>query len=142
MPGPMPNPQSRRQTTGKTASQWVDLPPEGYTGEVPKWTGDGNPTIPEERIWARIWRTPQAAAWVRLGWQDVVVNYVRIAAIAQAGVDIKVFGELRQWGDRLGLDPAAMQRLHWRIASDEVAEARAAKPTGKPTRTLTIPKSG
>jgi hypothetical protein len=132
-----PNPQSRRQQGGVTASLWVDLPAEGYTGPVPDWPLAVPPTDTEAGIWARIWRTPQAAAWVTLGWLDEVTNYVRLMAASQGRIDIKIFAEARQCADRLGLNTPAMLRNHWRIRANEVV-APVAVPSSPARRILTV----
>jgi hypothetical protein len=107
---------------------WTDLPAKGRAGDPPKWPlcglEDGLPDR-ESVLWASIWVTPQAAAWERLGWTLEVALYVRLMVLAEAG-DVKAAAELRQWSDRLGLNPAAMLRNRWRVAADQVAAKRAA----------------
>jgi hypothetical protein len=84
--------------------------------------------------WERIWRTPMAAAWVRMGIETVVARYVRIAIMAE-GFDkttsmavANIKGEARQLETMLGLNPAALKRLEWEIAADEIEEQREAAP--------------
>lgn len=81
----------------------------------------------ERELWSTLWSTPQAVAWDRLRWTREVALYARWQVLAELG-DIEAGKEARQWSDRLGLNPAAMLRNRWRIAADEVTEARRAKP--------------
>jgi hypothetical protein len=84
----------------------------------------------ERALWRELWHTPQAVAWERLRWTREVAQYVRWKAHAEVG-DLDAAKEARQLADRLGLNPLAMLRLRWEIASDEVAEQRAqADPAG------------
>ncbi|MCU1675348.1 MAG: hypothetical protein JWM93_106 [Frankiales bacterium] len=86
----------------------------------------------EARLWAEMWWTPQAAAWERLLWHRDVAQYVRHKVLGELGMlnDAK---EARQWSDRLGLNPQAMLRLRWEIATDELGEQREAR-TGTSSR--------
>ncbi|MFJ2717419.1 hypothetical protein [Streptomyces sp. NPDC087437] len=77
----------------------------------------------EGHMWDDLWRTPQAVEWERLGWVREVAQYVRWKARAETG-DLDASKEARQLADRLGLNPMAMLRLRWRVASaDEMAPA-------------------
>jgi hypothetical protein len=78
----------------------------------------------EAELWAQIWRIPVAVMWEPAGWTTEVAFYVRALVVAEAG-DVKSLAELRQWSDRLGLNPAAMLRNRWKVATDEVAAQRA-----------------
>jgi hypothetical protein len=64
-------------------------------------------------------------AWERLGWVHEIAIYVRLMVLAEGG-QLSAAAELRQWSDRLGLNPAAMLRNRWRIARDVVTERRSA----------------
>ena len=140
--GPAPNPNSRRQAGGQ-AHTWTDLPASGRVGETPKWPlvapqmGDLTEvvSIREAEVWESIWRTPQAVAWERLGWNHEVALYVRTLVVAELG-DLKATTEARQWSDRLGLNPTSMLKNRWRVRSDEVAEKReqAGQSTGTKNR--------
>lgn len=133
--GPPPNPTSRRQT-GNQANMWTDLPAAGYSGPVPEWPFAGS-TERELEVWSQIWRTPQAAAWITLGWTFDIALYVRwqVAAAdsetASLSEALKAGNEARQWSDRLGLNPIAMLKNHWRVRADEVAEKRTEKTSAK-----------
>jgi hypothetical protein len=85
----------------------------------------------ERAIWRELWRTPQAAAWVRLGAGAAgeVAQYARLKAQAELG-DLDAGKEARMHADRLGLNPAAMLRLRWEVADDELAGRRGDPPAG------------
>lgn len=133
--GPAPSPTSRRQA-GNQAHTWTDLPAAGYDGEIPAWPL----TLQSDRqaeVWSTIWRTPQAAAWITLGWTFDIALYVRwmVSAADDTNADLtaqlKAGNEARQWSDRLGLNPTAMLKNRWRIKSDDLAEARESKKPAK-----------
>lgn len=76
----------------------------------------------EIELWVRLWSTPQAIQWERLGWSDVVARYTRQLVTAERRKPpVAVLAEVRQLEDRLGLTPMAMLRLRWEI-EDEAAE--------------------
>jgi hypothetical protein len=89
----------------------------------------------EGAVWAELWRTPQAAVWIRQGWTRDVAQYVRHKVLAELG-SLRDGTEARQWSDRLGLNPAAMLRNRWRVAPDEVGARRdtPAAPAGTSAR--------
>ena len=131
MPGPPPNPNRRRRNVGPPI---IRLPSEGRADAgPPKWPL-GKPSIGESAVWLDLWRTPQAVMWERLAWARLVARYVRVLLRAEerdAGRD--VMAEARQLEDRLGLTPMAMMRLHWEVASDELAEARRERAPSGPS---------
>lgn len=126
--GPPPDPNALRRDRKSDQDGWTDLPAEGRAGDPPKFPlcGLGNGLDDREKqLWGEIWATPQAVAWERLGWTHEIAVYVRLMVAAEAG-DVKAASEMRQWSDRLGLNPAAMLRNRWRIARDQVAARREA----------------
>ena len=131
-------PTSRRQA-GNQAHTWTDLPSEGYTGEIPTWPL-ASQSDREVEVWSQIWRTPQAAAWIKLGWTFDIALYVRWMVSAADDVEadltaaLKAGNEARQWSDRLGLNPTAMLKNRWRIKADDLAERRTTKPKAKSAR--------
>lgn len=75
----------------------------------------------ELEIWASLWVQPQAAAWAELGWTRDVAQYVRHKSLGEMG-SLDDAKEARQWSDRLGLNPAAMMRNRWRVATTTPVE--------------------
>lgn len=150
--GPPPDPNALRRDRPSDKDGWIDLPSQGFDGEIPGFPlrryvptvegGDGAVGFLEDMavaiaereatVWGELWRTPQAAAWHRFSWTHEIALYVRCLALGEMG-DPKALSEVRQWSDRLGLNPAAMARLRWRIARDQLAERRA-ETTSKPAR--------
>lgn len=91
----------------------------------------------ERALWDEAWRAPQAAAWAaKVGWSRDVAQYVRHKVLAELG-SMEDAKEARQWSDRLGLNPSAMLRNRWRLAADQVAVQRTARPAAEvqPART-------
>jgi hypothetical protein len=122
MPGPAPKATVVRK---HPRAGLVLLPPEGYQGPVPDWPLPGRQLKTEKELWATLWRSPQAAAWVTMGETTirVVARYARYAIMGELGND-KAAAEARQLEDKLGVTPKAMRMLLWVIAPDEVAEKR------------------
>lgn len=133
MPGPPPKPAGQRRRRNAPMANTMLLPAGGRPGPAPKWPLD-RASAREKTLWTRAWKTPQAAAWERLGWHDAVARYVRVLTFAeQRGAPVTYLSEVRQMEDRLGLNPMAMLRLRWEVAADEVAAVRAGReePTGR-----------
>lgn len=123
--GQAPKPADQRARVNRPPTAAVQLPPEGWHGDVPPWPF-ANKARSDCALWVELWGTPQAAAWARMGpgLARIVARYV--VTVRQAGVDPRLLAEIRQLEDRLGLNPLAMRRLGWEIAQDEVAPRRAA----------------
>lgn len=65
----------------------------------------------EQRLWADVWATPQSALWHPSAAGDIAL-FVRLRIRAEQ-CDWTAAIESRQWSDRLGLNPLALQRLRW-----------------------------
>lgn len=102
--------RSRKASVGPMA-----LPAEGRKGRLPSWPLEGKPSSAERKLWADLWRTPQAVAWEPLGWTRVVARYARVAVAAERELTQHLMAEARQLEDRLGLTPKAMRMLLWTI---------------------------
>jgi hypothetical protein len=97
------------------------LPAAGRDGDPPAWPLS-KATKREAVLWERLWHTPQAVQWERLGWFDTVARYARQLAIAEKPkVLAAILIVVQQLEDRLGLTPMAMMRLRWEV-SDDAAE--------------------
>jgi hypothetical protein len=123
-------PEGQRVRRNLGQSQFVELPAEGYQGEIPAWPLDGRPTAAERRRWEAVWRTAQAAQWVRLHIDLVIARYVRLVLAVEAETKNNVasaqtLNTVTAMEDRLGLSPKALQNLSWKIVDDEVGERRA-----------------
>ncbi len=123
--GPPPDPTSLRSAK---AGDWVVLPAGERTDPAPDW-----PLTPatdrELTLWERWWRKPEAALWANDGSEDYVALTVRM--FAEAEVE-KASAEnrktVRMMMADLYLTRDAKARARIRIAADETAERRAAKP--------------
>lgn len=126
MPGRAPSPNSRR---GLERGRWRTLPAEGREGDPPAWPlGGHKPKALLER-WAQLWATPHAVVWEEERWPHVVARYCRLSLAAEKpGASAAMLAEVRQIEDRLGLSPAAMQKLYWRIG------VKAVRPASNVTR--------
>lgn len=122
-PFPKTNPARRNARVGP-----LILPADGRQGPPPEWPVPDGAEPAEWEAWARLWSTPQAAAWERMGAGAVLVvaRYTRLLVQSlQTGASAQTLAEARQLEDRLGLNPRSMRGLLWSIASDEIAERRA-----------------
>lgn len=79
----------------------------------------------ERALWRSLWRLPQAVAWQQDSSARAVAQYVRHQVASDLG-SLDDAKESRQWSDRIGLSPASLQRLRWKVAVDEIAPRRAA----------------
>lgn len=95
---------------------WLTLPREGRTGNAPAWPLS-KASKRELEVWRRQWKRPQALAWERLGdLTEQVARYVRYAVEAeQADATVGVRNLVRQYEDGLGISPAGMRMLRWKI---------------------------
>jgi hypothetical protein len=121
MPGPAPKRAEDRARRNAPPVAEVVLPAAGYDGPVPEWPLPGAYQAADRKLWATLWRTPQAAAWARMGPGVVLVvaNYVRLWRGKSSDSQV----ERRQAEDRLGLNPLAMRRLGWDVERpDPVAD--------------------
>lgn len=135
---PAPRKAEGQRVRRNLPSSFDELPAEGYKGDIPDWPL-AEATEYELFRWEKMWRKPQAAQWIRMGIEEVIARYVRIAILAEstdketsvAMSNIK--GEARQLEQGLGLGAKALQNLSWKIVADEVEEQR---ETPSPRRRL------
>lgn len=123
--GPLPKDSAHRRRRNATPSL-LELPADGYQGPVPAWPMPLGPTVGEAAVWESLWRRPQAAAWAGQGYELAVARLAVLTVAAMGGdAPSAVLTEVRQLEDRLGLNPAAMQRLRWKIISPEEGRGEA-----------------
>jgi hypothetical protein len=131
--GPAPDPNALRRDR-KDDKDWVALPAEGFTGDVPEFPLS-DAYASETVLWAKLWAKPQAYMWSRLGLEYQVAAYVRaflesVQEKASAGLKTAV---LRMEAE-LGLSTVGMGQLRWKIAADELAERREVAAPGRSAR--------
>lgn len=122
MPGRTPQKNARRPSSSRASrSDWVQLPAAGFAGPVPAWP-IGSPDPATADLWSQLWRTPQAKAWLSLGWTRTVARYATLVIACEGeAMTAALLAEVRQMEDRLGLSPMAMKRLQWEIVADVAA---------------------
>lgn len=149
MPGPAPKPEGQRRRRN-AAPTTLKLPAEGRSGNVPTWPLLGR----APRLWADLWRLPQAAAWERLQMHRLVAKYVQDShdvgelrkLMVRTGEPPAQYASLKSRVDRLeaelGLTPTGLLKNRWEIVADEVAERRdeqaAAPAPASPRRRFTV----
>lgn len=142
--GPPPKPDGQRRRRNATPGT-IQLPMEGYQGPVPDWPLD-YPSPRELARWEKIWRSAQAAMWVRMHVDDMVARYVRNCILVENDSHTTValahlHSEIRQLEDRLGMSPLALLRLKWEIVPDEVEEKKQEKTSARQRLRIADPDS-
>ena len=121
--GPAPDPNALRRDR-KDDADWVTLPREGYTGEVPLFLLP-DASASEVELWGTLWRKPQAFMWAKLGLEFEVAAYVRafiesVQPKATSGLKTAVL----RMSAEIGLSLPGMHTMRWKFAEDEVAAKR------------------
>src|SRR5262245_43425891 len=128
----MPQPPKFEPRRRNARSGPMQLPAEGRKGDPLAWPLPGRTLKAEREAWARLWRTPQAMAWERLGWTDTVARYCRVLVEAsKPKASPALHAQATALEDRLGLTPKAMRLLLWEIVADEVGEQRQGAQGGR-----------
>ena len=124
--GPSKDPNSIR-SSGMT---YVNLPAGGFDGDAPEFP---LPMASERELetWARLWKTPQAAAWSVEEWRwSIVAMYTRLFVRSeQPDAAPTLISQLHRLADQIGMTPAGLKENGWLIAHDEVSGRR--KPAAK-----------
>lgn len=125
--GPSPDPNSSRSDA--RGLRFDALPAEGFQGEAPEFPFAGLSDREAEK-WASLWRTPQAAAWIREPWRwDTVAMYCRWSVACESpDAPSSALAQIHRLGDQIGMTPAGLRENGWSIARDEVAERRESRP--------------
>lgn len=135
---PLPGADSRRSRT-LAATDRV-LPPKPPRRKPPAWPSGHEPTEAEARLWSRMWSLPQGVAWRELpGVAEVVERYCRVSVRTSADLDAgevkaATLAQLRSLEGDLGLTPAGMARLRWRIGETPPTRAKSGPPVMRPRR--------
>lgn len=124
--GPPPDPNALRRDR-RSDGEWTVLPLE-VDAEPPAWPLTEQ-SERESELWVALWRKPQAVLWARNQQAEQVAMYVRCFAEAEQPEAATALRTLvRQQADALLLTIPAMHSARVRIASDELAPARASRP--------------
>lgn len=124
--GPQKDPTSLK--SARIGHSLTALPAEGYDGEIPRYPlpAVGEAALREGELWAWVWRTPQAAAWIAEPWRwHTVAMWVRTARICE-GEEATAADKnsLHRFADQIGLTPAGLKENGWKVATNQVAEKR------------------
>ncbi|WJZ00671.1 hypothetical protein CHAN_10350 [Corynebacterium hansenii] len=133
--GPAPDPTSKRSDARGLPDGFTRLPASGYDGKIPKWPlPTGSPR--ERAIWKRMWRFPQAAAWVHQEWRWLTIaHYVRWAVKSEASdASPSTMTQVLRLGDSIGLSPAGLRENEWVIVDDQGKQQEGpAEPAPRPS---------
>lgn len=152
--GPQADPNSGRSE--RRGIKLTALPSDGYDGDVPDWPLPGRSVYyfdsekarhldeaatdaisdRELELWEWAWSTPQAWAWSQPSesWRlHIIAMWVRTFVLCESSEATAADkGSLHRFADQIGLTPAGLKENGWAIATDEVGERRASRPTTKP----------
>lgn len=137
--GPLAKDPTSRRRRNAPAANLTELPREGRQGPPPDWPLGTIPSREVADVWLDLWRLPQAAAWEYQGF-DYPVARLAVLTVAAMAPDATsaVLTEVRQMEDRLGLNPAALQRLRWKVAEEEAEDAEIVPIAAKPRRVKAV----
>lgn len=161
MPGPLPDPNSRRRNAPTIPT--TSLPASGRPGSAPKVPGWVELGKSGKGWWAWAWKTPQAAGWSdgnlpmvaqRASLEDDLSALAEVEGLDFAGMDdgtkdaelrrtvqrvaslatgkLAILKECRELDDRLGLTPKGMAALRWTIVADTEPEQDDAEDDAAP----------
>ncbi|MGW3724824.1 phage terminase small subunit [Streptomyces sp. NPDC000851] len=127
--GPAPTSTERSHKAKADAQGWVTLPADGRDGPLPAFPLS-SPTDREMDLWERLWETPQATMWERLGQDFEVASYVRLLVRAEKpGSSAIVWGQVKQFAESLGLSVSGMQRNRWTIDTVNDSSPQSSAPS-------------
>lgn len=134
--GPSKDPNSERSE--QLGVRFGKLPRGGYTGRPPAWPLTTPASKPEREVWAKAWKTPQAAAWATEPWRwRTVALWVRWSVrMEDADATAAVATAARQLADQIGLTPAGLAENRW-----EIEEAPTTGERPAPTAPSRVPKA-
>jgi hypothetical protein len=134
--GPAPDPNALRNDRSDVAG-WKVLPITGRLGDPPDWP---LPEASDREMWhwARLWKTPQATEWEKLGQVVEVAVYVRrLVEIELPGATASLGNHVLRLAEGLGLTIPGLLRNRWQIGGGQAPAPQAPAPTGTdgaPTR--------
>lgn len=116
MPGPLRNPSkpySKHRSGGRSA---VVLPAAGCDLPPPRMPAGRRWKAGERALWRELWSSPQAVQWDDSAGTVVAAYIAHMTAVLGGSAAAWQAQESRHLADRLGLTPAGMTSLGWRIA--------------------------
>ena len=118
-PTPTENPRRRNARLPMNV-----LPAEGRRGRAPAWPLPAK--LPAEaKLWAEMWKKPQAIVWERQCIERVVARYVRMVVRSESDIEapITLLAAVASLEDRLMLNPISLKRAYYVIAGDDTVKA-------------------
>jgi hypothetical protein len=139
-----------RNRSGRTVSATSEagllltaLPAEGFKGRAPRWPLT-TPSMRERAVWRQLWRTPQACAWSlpSENWRiNTVAMYCRtLVRCEDPEAPASLLAQLHRFADQIGMTTAGLSEMGWKVAVDEVGQARAAKAPVAPVEPEPAPQ--
>lgn len=105
------------------------MPAEGRSKRnAPTWPLSRKPLDAERTLWQRLWKLPQAVMWERLNLQPQVASYAITFVASTYETTASLKAVVLRMETELGISANGMNQLRWRIADDELADRRTAKP--------------
>jgi hypothetical protein len=131
--GPPVDPNSGR--SDRRGVSFTTLPAEGFQGEIPEFPLP-TPTPRELALWGRVWRTPQACAWILEPWRHYTVGqWVRWSVKAEAkDASASTIGAVIRFADQIGLSPAGLKENGWQVARNELERTAEQQPVRSSAR--------
>lgn len=130
--GPPPDPNALRNDRSDVLG-WKVLPITGRPGDPPDWP---LPEASDREMWhwARLWRTPQATEWEKLGQLVEVAVYVRrLCEVEVPGATASLGNHVLRLAEGLGLTIPGLLRNRWQIGGGVTPAVE--QPTGTDGRT-------
>lgn len=121
MPGPSRNPSkpySRAYRAAEGAPGVVQLPASGCDLPVPELPKGRAWSEQERETWESIWSSPMATQYDDTFIPAVAAYVVHASSIYGGNASAWQAAEFRHLGDKLGLTPAGLLALGWRIEGD------------------------
>jgi hypothetical protein len=127
--GPAPDPNALRNERSDVLG-WKVLPATGRSGDPPDWPLT-EATDREIWHWNRLWKTPQATEWEKLGQVVEVAIYVRRLCVVELPETTASLGNhVLRLAEGLGLTIPGLLRNRWQIGGGQAAAPQAPAPTG------------
>jgi hypothetical protein len=146
MKGRKPKSKETRQRRNKSTSA-ATLPSESESAQLkvpPLPKKDGGWTAPATAAWARIWRAPMAARYLKADHYRIEILIDMVDRYWRG--DTALAAQIRLEGDSFATSPLARRRLEWEVRDhDAVAEqmpiaaataAAGPRPKGDPRKVL------
>lgn len=128
MPGPKPNPErphSRHRPSARSRGL-ILLPVNGCELPAPKLPAGRTWSRDERRAWRELWAAPQASQWDDSAVAVVAMFVVHSGAVLSGSATAWQAREARHLADALGLTPAGMAALGWKIEAPAAGQPAAA----------------